>query len=151
METQNNNLQSNVSYILTKSILVLLYIIISIVIGSIILYQTDINYIHDLCSSSNIWHYVLISTILLIHNVCNTKPLFFIGIYLLMIGWGIYELFNVGCINELYSENIFKITFIHFIANIYYVLYQSKIYYDKTITECCNIEQSTDKINLLSV
>lgn len=126
METENTRLQNNVCSILTKSLLIFLYIIILIPISSYSLSLNTIQYIHNICPNTYIWYYVLVSSILLLHNLFNNISYYniFIGLYLLMVGWGIYEFGVVNCISDLNSTLVYKIMIVHFITNIYYVLYQ---------------------------
>ena len=146
METTNTRLQNNVYFILTKSILIFLYVIILIALSSYSLSLNSIQYIHNICPHTYLWYYVLVSSILLVHNLFNNISYYniFVGLYLLMVGWGIYEFGVVNCIYDLNSTLVYKMTIVHFITNIYYVLYQFINIIYKYIKPICqsNIELS---------
>jgi hypothetical protein len=85
-----------------------------------------------LCNDSHIWHYVLISLIIinlfLLSIKCIDKDdvkklnyvLLFSAIYFpVMIIWGIVELFGILCINNLYNTLIYDMMVINWITYIF--------------------------------
>ena len=79
----------------------------------------DVNYndVSNICSSSNIWYYLLTITLLSISSLQNYNNNYLEGL-LSILGffiWGSYELFGVSCINQLKNSNLYIISLAYWI------------------------------------
>ena len=97
--------------------------IIFLIIGLI---NTSLKETYDLCNESHLWIYGIVS-LLLILKIKNTINIFIkddynttytrieILINIVMFFWGIFEFFNIKCINNLNNTILYKTTLIYWI------------------------------------
>lgn len=105
--------------------------------------NTPINKQHDICNSSQLWIYNLVSLILVLYksniyvnmqqemkqeskkneNVITFCAFLFEFLITLGMGiWGIHEFYNVSCVDELKNVILYKSAFIYFIFSIIYFI-----------------------------
>jgi hypothetical protein len=154
----NNNkcsyLTCEVLLIILSSIILVGSILTYIVFAIIGLINTPLEEQYNLCTTSNLWIYSIVSLLVLSNNILNipklnTNKILVIRLLILiiMIIWGIYEFIIVNCVNNLRYTILYKVTIIYWICQITFfcsILYIICKYY------CNNLSNNNLSNNNLS-
>ena len=153
-----NNRESNLfcltCLMLMFTIGLIIIIITYIVFAIIALIRVSLEKQKDLCYDSNLWFYCLISLILIpkinltIKNIKNNNLILKVIEILITIGiiiWGIYEFYDVNCINNLNDTILYSVTYVYWLSQIIFlgiitiiILYdiiETKTNYEEQINE----------------
>lgn len=134
-----NNNKYNLCILICLIILYLIYFTISIITLS----NFSINLEKSMCKSSHIWEYLLTSLIIiglkirLLLEINNKYINIIIIVPLLLLCWGIYEIYGVSCISNLQNTDLYKIVIIQILM--YMVWYGILLFisiYNKIVRYC---------------